>query len=239
MTLKGLEMVYVENVYNTDDEEGSIYDQALSSLFKTLAIEKNSIKFKNIGLSFGDESISQLCTTMVDELEGEFEEVDIIYRLGKRFTRKVCQTQKDSEYNSNLVVKDTGIYLITGGASGVGMILADHIAKQCHATIILLGRTAENNSIQEKVKVLNSNKGMVVYKQCDVSKKEQVTKLVHTVKKEYGEITGVIHGAGIVSDCLFINKSIKDFKDVLDPKIEGIKNLDEVLNNETLDFFVA
>lgn len=238
MTLKGLGTVYIENVYNTDDE-GSIYDQALSSLFKTLTIEKNSFHFKNIGLSFKEESTFQLCTTILNELEGDFTETDITIRSGKRFAKTVCQTEKDREFKSNLTVKNTGVYLITGGASGVGMILANHIAKQCQATVILLGRTEENDRILEKVTVLNSNQGTVVYKQCDVSKKEQVEKLIQTIKEEYGKITGVIHGAGIVRDCLFINKSTKDFMEVLAPKIEGIQNLDEGLKDEELDFFVA
>lgn len=239
MTLKGLGTVYIENVYNTDYDVESIYDQALSSLFKTLTIEKNSFQFKNVGLSFKEESTSYLCTTIMDELEGDFTETDITYRLGKRFVKTVCQTEKDTEYKNNLTVKDTGVYLITGGASGVGMILANHIAIQCHATVILLGRTEENDQIREKVTALNANQGTVVYKQCDVSKRKQVETLIQTVKKEYGNITGVIHGAGIVRDCLFINKSTKDFMEVLAPKIEGIQNLDEVLKDETLDFFVA
>src|SRR5262249_60939453 len=41
----------------------------------------------------------------------------------------------------SLSLRDEGVYLITGGLGGVGLVLAEHIAKTVRAKLVLLGRT--------------------------------------------------------------------------------------------------
>jgi 3-oxoacyl-(acyl-carrier-protein) synthase/acyl carrier protein len=52
----------------------------------------------------------------------------------------------------------------------------------------------------------------------------------------FGEINGVIHLAGLASNKNVFEKDIKEFNDVLGPKVMGTLVLDEILREEPIDF---
>ena len=72
-----------------------------------------------------------------------------------------------------------------------------------------------------------------------------VTAPVQTLQKELagsvqrlGNINGIIHGAGTLSDRRIEKKTIRDFETVFTPKVDGLRNLLEVAPPGQLDFLV-
>jgi NAD(P)-dependent dehydrogenase (short-subunit alcohol dehydrogenase family) len=53
-----------------------------------------------------------------------------------------------------------------------------------------------------------------------------------------GKITGMIHGAGTLSDRRIEKKTIQDFETVFTPKVDGLRNLLKIAPAEQLDFLV-
>lgn len=51
-------------------------------------------------------------------------------------------------------------------------------------------------------------------------------------------IGGVANGAMILSDKMFADMTYESFQNVLKPKVDGSKNLDEVFSGDNLDFFI-
>ena len=51
-------------------------------------------------------------------------------------------------------------------------------------------------------------------------------------------IGGVANGAMVLSDRLFADMPYESFQKVLEPKVDGSKNLDEVFSGDDLDFFI-
>jgi len=90
------------------------------------------------------------------------------------------------------------IVLITGGASGIGELLANTLAVR-NVTVIVLD---VNPIITE-----NDN---VVYYKCDVSKWEEVEMVSQKIITEIGEPTILINNAGVVQGKLVIDLSVED-----------------------------
>lgn len=76
------------------------------------------------------------------------------------------------------------------------------------------------------------------YLQVDVADGEAVENLVDSIKQVYGAIHGVIHGAGLIRDSLFLAKTEEEWREVMKPKVAGTIHLDRSTQQEALDFFI-
>jgi len=96
------------------------------------------------------------------------------------------------------------IVVITGGASGVGELLANTLAVR-NVTVVVL----DVNPIVTE----NYN---VTYYQCDVSKWEEVSRVAKVVIEEIGNPTVLINNAGVVQGKLLLDLSPEDVKQTFD-----------------------
>jgi len=135
--------------------------------------------------------------------------------------------------------KDQGIYLITGGAGGLGLIFAQEIAQKAKGvTLILTGRSPVNDGKQAKFKELEALGAHIEYKEVDVTNKEAVLGLIQNIKEQYGSLQGIIHSAGVLRDSFIIKKTKEELEKVLAPKVTGLVNLDEASKDLKLDVFI-
>lgn len=72
----------------------------------------------------------------------------------------------------------------------------------------------------------------------DVTKKQDVVKLRNLILGSMPPVGGVANGAMVLSDKMFADMSYESFQDVLRPKVDGSRNLDEVFSGDDLDFFI-
>ncbi len=76
------------------------------------------------------------------------------------------------------------------------------------------------------------------YCMLDVTDLQAVERCIVDIKAKYGDLSGIIHGAGVTDDQFFIQKSEAQVSKVLAPKVLGTVNLDEASKDCHLDFFV-
>ncbi|TMC14601.1 MAG: SDR family NAD(P)-dependent oxidoreductase, partial [Chloroflexi bacterium] len=177
------------------------------------------------------------------EVEGEPEEGDLLiwlrqnqsrpheqhirYRDGKRWVRE-WQECLHIPAPVSPPWKESGCYLISGGAGGLGRLFVQEISRHVEAaTIILLGRSvlsAEQRAQLEPAAKLGIH---IDYQQVDVNDKPAVHGLIEKVLQQYGHLNGIIHAAGVLRDSLLVNKTPEDILAVLAPKIAGVEHLDE------------
>ncbi|MDN3720399.1 beta-ketoacyl synthase N-terminal-like domain-containing protein [Roseibium salinum] len=62
--------------------------------------------------------------------------------------------------------------------------------------------------------------------------------LLEEIERTDGQLTGVIHGAGLTRDGLLLNKDDATLREVLAPKVTGLRVLDDALGDRALEFFV-
>ncbi|MNW35404.1 Polyketide synthase PksN [compost metagenome] len=162
----------------------------------------------------------------------------IRYEDGKRLVLG-WNEMKPTETTGRVPWKDRGTYLITGGAGGLGLIFAEDIAQRVReATLVLVGRSnldEGKQAILEKLKALGTR---VEYRQVDVARKEEVSKLILEIREEYGGLDGILHSAGVIQDRFIMNKSQEEFAEVMAPKVAGLVNLDQETKELHLDFFI-
>jgi len=134
-----------------------------------------------------------------------------------------------------------GVYLITGGLGGIGLTLAEFLAKNYQAKLILTGRSglpAKEKSKIAKIKELESLGARVLIKKADVSNFEQMKKVITGAKSRFGRINGVIHAAGVLNDGMIRLKTREDIIDILAPKVKGTLVLEAIFKDRGPDFFV-
>src|ERR1044071_9244184 len=129
---------------------------------------------------------------------------------------------------SPAVFNDHGVYLITGGLGGMGLLFAKEIIAQAHeAKIVLTGRSALPSEKQSMLNGLPASAGQVTYRQLDLGNLEHVRSLIAAIQDEHGQLNGILHSAGMIADNFILKKTDTEFNEVLRPKVIGTYNLDQ------------
>lgn len=139
---------------------------------------------------------------------------------------------------SALPLKEGGVYLISGGAGALGLHLAGYLAQQCRARLVLLGRRQPDAERREKLAALEAAGAEVLYLACDVADRDDVGRALATARERFGTLDGVFHSAGLVGSAGVMEAGQAEFDAVLAPKLHGTVHLDELTQQDPLDFFV-
>ncbi|MEM7390914.1 MAG: type I polyketide synthase, partial [Verrucomicrobiota bacterium] len=174
----------------------------------------------------GSSPMTTWASTLWAELQAE-QLVHAFYRDDTRHVRTVRPVALED--NGLQPLKTGGTYLITGGCGGLGGVLAEHLAANYSAHLILTGRSALTPEKQAWLDGLEQT----VYLQVDVADAEAMKQALNN----RGPIHGVFHAAGIEAGPSLFEKTAEDFGQVLRPKVQGSLVLAEVLVGEPLDFF--
>ncbi|MCP4023259.1 MAG: SDR family NAD(P)-dependent oxidoreductase, partial [Desulfobacteraceae bacterium] len=222
-------------------EQGMLF-RGLSSLLKTVSLEHPGIKGQVIEVN-SDQPTNEL-VSIIKENSRFPEDVHIRYKDGVRHVAAFTQgaiIQKSSGV-PDIPWKNNGVYLITGGTGGLGLIFAREIAhKVRNPKLVLIGRSdpacAEKNQ-KESIKALELSGASVTCHQADVGSKKDVLSLIQDIEQDFGPLSGILHTAGITRDNYIHKKTLSEFKSVLEPKVAGTINLDHATRHMALDFFI-
>ncbi|MGW9075552.1 SDR family NAD(P)-dependent oxidoreductase [Streptomyces kronopolitis] len=130
---------------------------------------------------------------------------------------------RDADPGPAVPLRPGGVYLITGGAGGIGRELAARMSAR-GATPVLVGRTPRPAS-------------EFPYVRADITVPAEVDALISGILERHGRLDGVVHAAGVLRDGLFTTKPATDLAAVLAPKVRGAVLLDEATRHLDLDFF--
>ena len=132
-----------------------------------------------------------------------------------------------------------GVVLVTGGAGGLGLIVAKALAKRYRARLLLTGRSPSSEQIQSRLLAIESAGGEVIYRQADVTDEAQMQACVADVKQKWGRLDGVIHAAGIGGQgSRLVEMEREELERIVAPKIRGSLVVDRATREEPLSFFI-
>ncbi|XP_010765922.1 lovastatin diketide synthase LovF-like [Notothenia coriiceps] len=143
---------------------------------------------------------------------------------------------------SGRLFKQSCVYIVTGGLSGLGLETVKFIAHNAGGCIATLSRSALTDEIKFEMEVLQRRYGVTVMNvQCDVSVSTQVLHAISMIKQRFHScpIKGVFHSAAVLHDALIENLDESLFRKVLQPKVCGALNLHYATLHNKLDFFVC
>ena len=215
-------------------------DEMQSGFAKSLLQEHSAYFYQVVGIdesAYKNERLSQL---IVNEFE-QGTDLYVHYINGQRLVSRLeVIALENLELKVSTMLRKNGVYLITGGLGGLGLIFAKYLAKYYQAKLILTGRS----SLDEKRKIvlasIQAEGGEVLYISGDIAQKNNVKAIVKQGEKHFGKLNGIIHAAGVLHDSLITKKTQKEMQAVLSPKVQGLLYLDEVTHkNKMMDFFIA
>jgi acyl transferase domain-containing protein/thioesterase domain-containing protein len=199
-------------------------------------------------------------TSLVDRLEEELvsEPGDgvVAWRGLKRWVRAYEPSSLPVASPDEPVLRERGVYLVTGGLGGIGGVVAEALARRYRARLALVGRTplppraewdawlrtnGSDNPISRRIGLVRELEalGAEVAALCaDVTNVEQMRRVVDDVEARFGRLDGVVHAAGLVRDGLMSVKDLSSVEEVFAPKVHGTVVLDELLRDRALDFMV-
>lgn len=132
-----------------------------------------------------------------------------------------------------------GVYLITGGAGGIGLTIAEHLARTCRANLILTSRTAvppretwdewrsdthhddRVASLTRHIRSLEEMGSHVLFASADVTDLAAMRNVCRQAQELFGRIDGVIHAAGVPGGGVIELKTLDEARRVMAPKVQG------------------
>ncbi|NKQ19010.1 type I polyketide synthase [Brevibacillus laterosporus] len=196
-----------------------------------------------------EQLIAECCSPSTDKF--------VAYRGKNRWVQGYVSQTIDNVDDNPSPLRPKGVYLITGGLGGIGLILAEYLVKTVQAKVILTGRSGllareewtkwigthgEKDPISQKIRKMQDLEqmgGEVLIFACDVADKDQMQAVIEQAEQIHGPINGVIHAAGVLGGNTFnLMKEllITDCEEQFKSKMYGIRVLSEVLRDKQLDF---
>ena len=161
------------------------------------------------------------------------------YAQGERHAARWAELAGDPGVAAQALWKHGGVYLISGGAGGLGLLVAEEIARQARsATLVLTGRSALDAMRLERLRRLQVGGCRVVYRRIDVANRDAVAGLIDGLVAEHGKVDGIVHCAGVTRDSFLVNKTAQQLHEVFEPKVTGLLNLDEASRGLALGCFI-
>ncbi|MBU8536763.1 SDR family NAD(P)-dependent oxidoreductase [Falsiroseomonas tokyonensis] len=120
-----------------------------------------------------------------------------------------------------------GVYVLAGGAGGIGQLLARHLVQRWQAKVIVLGRSRRDAVPDDAL----------LHLQVDLTDADAVASALELARQRFGPIQGVVQAAGVQRDGLFRNLAEADLRAVLAPKLAGTRALDAATRQDPLHFF--
>lgn len=234
-------------VFHTDGQ-AQPQNEAINGFHKILKAESPKLRCKSVEICLDDSaSTDHVSTAILNAVSNEFSPASqgalaIRYSDNIRQEQTIrefdLETTRETESSSSLALKEKGVYIITGGVGGLGLIFAEFLAQTCRARLVLTGRSELSFAREARLEELKQLGAEVLYISTDVSKLEDVQSLIQETKSRFGSINGIVHSAGVLRDSYIRNKTLEEMEAVFAPKLHGALHLDEETKNEDLDFFV-
>ena len=111
------------------------------------------------------------------------------------------------------------IIIVTGASRGIGKEIAKTLAKEGH-TVIANYNKSEKEAQKLKEELKKENKEIEIYK-ADISKEEEIKKMVEYTIKKYKKIDILINNAGIDKIQLSTEVTKKDWDEIINTNLYG------------------
>ena len=212
--------------------------EAVAAFARTARLENPALEYRVAALA-PDALTAQLPVLLREFGTDTGREAEVRYERGRRLARRYRTVDPPAQDAGGAALRDGGVYLITGGGGGIGLLLAEHLARRVRANLVLVGRSEPDPGTRARLEAIAGTGGSARYLRADVSREDDVRAVLAAVEADHGTLNGVVHAAGVLRDSFLAAKSPQDLSAVLAPKVHGTVHLDRLTAHHPLDFFAA
>jgi acyl transferase domain-containing protein len=138
-----------------------------------------------------------------------------------------------------VAVRSDATYLVTGGLSGLGLLVAERLVERGARSLVLMGRRgAATGAAPETIARIEASGAHVTVVVGDVSRAVDVDALFDGVLPALPPLRGIVHAAGVLDDGVLGQLDRERFERVMAPKVLGAALLDGRSHARPLDFFI-
>ncbi len=167
------------------------------------------------------------------ELHLPFDHVEAVHHGGIRSVR-VLKERGAFSGGGGLRIREGSVALVTGGAGGLGRIIARMLAAN-GATVIAAGRSKSPVDLPPETA---QGPSTIEYIRADVGSRDDVSRLLREIKARHGRLDAIVHAAGVLRDGRLKEKGLGEALSVIAPKARGAVILDELTAEEDLELFI-
>ena len=135
-------------------------------------------------------------------------------------------------------VRSDATYLVTGGLGMLGRSVSKWLISKGAKHLVLTGRNANSKAAQQVFSNSEINSAEIRVVAADISRDEDVSRLLQTISNELPPLRGVVQSAGVLDDGILAQLDWDRFARLFEPRVYGSWLLHEYTKSLKLDFFV-
>lgn len=222
---------------------------------RVIPLEYPRLRCRVVDLNIAEVAAESIAPGLVlAELDAEWYPF-VAYRRGRRWVQSYeAVTLAEAPKSVPALLREGGIYLVTGGLGGLGLVHAEQLAAHAPVKLALLARRAlpgrelwdgiladeagepETKERITKIRAIEALGSEVMTLGADVADEKQMRAAVQQVRERFGGLDGIVHCAGIAGGGLIQLKRPEAVEQVFDAKIRGTLVLERVTADQPLDF---
>jgi acyl transferase domain-containing protein/acyl carrier protein len=158
----------------------------------------------------------------------------VAYRAGRRYESRIVPAVLPAP--SRPAFRDQGVYVIAGGAGGLGQVTSRHLIERHGAQVVWLGRRPIDDKLEAQIAALARGDVRPVYLQADLGDAASVASAAAEIRARFSRVHGVIHSALELRDRRLGNMDGDTLAAALRPKLRGGVNLWTAFCDDELDW---
>ncbi|MCF3144274.1 type I polyketide synthase [Streptomyces platensis] len=218
--------------------EADMAHGALWGFGRVVALEHPELWGGLVDLAPEQAGSTAAADALVKELLAGDGEDQVAFRDGTRQVARLAPAPEDSGAAQRTAIRPDGGYLITGGLGGLGLVVARWLVAEGARHLVLLGRRAPDADTAATLAELTSLGATVDVVRADVTRAEDVERVIAGFGRQRPPLRGVFHAAGVLDDGTLLQQGWDRYRAVLAPKVIGAHHLDRCTRDLPLDLFV-
>ncbi|WP_052410165.1 type I polyketide synthase [Paenibacillus durus] len=142
----------------------------------------------------------------------------------------------DKSRRRKAAYREGGVYVVIGGAGGIGEAWSEYMIRTYRAQIIWLGRRECDSDIQARIDRLGRIGRSPCYFSADATDLEAMRRVYRQIKRDFGTIQGVVHSAIVLHDSSLARMDEDSFRKALAVKVDVCVNMAQLFREDILDF---
>ncbi|WP_309303859.1 SDR family NAD(P)-dependent oxidoreductase [Brevibacillus laterosporus] len=205
---------------------------SIHGLIGSLAKEYPNWKIRLFDMEAGREwPFVSMLTLPVERKGGAW-----VYRDRVWHRMQLIPSGRPSIQESQSMYRQKGVYVVIGGAGGVGEIWSEYMIHNYQAQIIWMGRRQINDGIRTKLNKLARIGPAPIYISADASDRKALQQAYAEIKQKFGQIHGVVHSAMELFEKRLDDMQEDEFNAALSAKMDVSVRMAQVFSEEPLDF---